>query len=69
MYVEQREIVALYPGQGAESASEWARCLEDLKNRGLKDVLILCSDGLAGLKTVLEEAYPHSLIIRIVKKF
>jgi len=62
----QREIVALYPGQGAESASEWARCLEDLKNRGLKDVLILCSDGLAGLKTVLEEAYPQANIQRCI---
>jgi len=62
----QREIVALYPGQGAESASEWARCLEDLKSRGLKDVLILCSDGLAGLKTVLEEAYPQANIQRCI---
>lgn len=62
----QREIVALYPGQGAESASEWARCLEDLKNRGLKDVLILCSDGLTGLKSVLQEAYPQARIQRCI---
>jgi len=62
----QREIVALYPGQGAESASEWARCLEDLKNRGLKDVLILCSDGLAGLKSVLQQAYPQAKIQRCI---
>lgn len=62
----QREIVALYPGQGAESASEWARCLEDLKNRGLKDVLILCSDGLTGLKTVLQEAFPQAKIQRCI---
>lgn len=62
----QREIVALYPGQGAESATEWARCLEDLKNRGLKDVLILCSDGLAGLKSVLQQAYPQAKIQRCI---
>lgn len=62
----QREIVALYPGQGAESASEWARCLEDLKSRGLKDVLILCSDGLTGLKSVLQEAYPQAKIQRCI---
>ena len=62
----QREIVALYPGSGAESASEWARCLEDLKNRGLKDVLILCSDGLTGLKSVLQEAYPQARIQRCI---
>lgn len=62
----QREIIGLYPGQGAESASEWGRCLADLKNRGLKDILILCSDGLAGLKSVLEEAYPLAKIQRCV---
>ena len=62
----QREVVALYPGQGAESASEWGRCLEDLKNRGLTDVLILCSDGLTGLKAVLQEAYPQAKIQRCI---
>ena len=62
----QREIVALYPGDGAEGAAEWGRCLQDLKNRGLEDVLIICSDGLAGLKEVLEEAFPLARIQRCV---
>lgn len=44
-----REIVAIYVGQGGESATEWGRCLQDLKNRGLEDVFHLCSDGLTGL--------------------
>jgi putative transposase len=61
-----REIVALYPGQGAESATEWGRCLQDLKNRGLEDVLIICSDGLAGLKTVIAEMFPLARIQRCV---
>lgn len=62
----KREIVALYPGEGAEGASEWGRCLQDLKNRGLEDVLIICSDGLAGLKEVLEETFPLARIQRCV---
>ncbi|MCB9308131.1 MAG: IS256 family transposase [Lewinellaceae bacterium] len=62
----QRELVALYPGQGAESATEWGRCLQDLKNRGLEDVLIICSDGLAGLKPVMAEAFPLARIQRCV---
>jgi len=62
----QREIIALYPGQAAESASEWARCLEDLKNRGLEDVLILCSDGLSGLNAVLQQAFPQAKIQRCI---
>lgn len=62
----QREIVALYAGQSVESATEWARCLADLKRRGLEDVLILCSDGLTGLKSVLEETFPLAKIQRCV---
>lgn len=61
-----REIIALYPGQGCESASEWGRCLQDLKNRGLEDVFVLCSDGLAGLKEVMTELFPMANIQRCV---
>lgn len=55
-----REIVGMYVGQGGESATEWARCFQDLKNRGLEDVLHFCSDGLNGLKEVFGEAFPLS---------
>ena len=60
----KREIIALIPGQGAESATEWARCLQKLKNRGLEDVFYICSDGLAGLRPVIEEAFPQANIQR-----
>ena len=62
----QREIIALYPGQGAESATEWGRCLQELKNRGLSDVLIICSDGLAGLHEILSSMFPLARIQRCV---
>ena len=62
----EREIVALYPGQAAEGAAEWGRCLQELKNRGLSDVLIICSDGLAGLHEVLSELFPLARIQRCV---
>lgn len=61
-----REIVAFYPGQGAEGAAEWGRCLQELKSRGLEDVLIICSDGLSGLYEVLQEAFPLARIQRCV---
>ena len=61
-----REIIALYPGQGAESATEWGRCLQDLKNRGLEDVFILCSDGLSGFKEVALEIYPQANLQRCI---
>lgn len=61
-----RDIVALYVGQGGESATEWGRCLQDLKNRGLEDVFHICSDGLPGLHDILSEAFPLSTIQRCV---
>ena len=62
----RREIVAIYVGQSGESATEWGRCLQDLKNRGLEDVFHLCSDGLTGLHNILSEAFPMSSIQRCV---
>lgn len=61
-----REIVAMYVGQGGESATEWGRCLQDIKNRGVEDVFHICSDGLAGLHEVLSEAFPLSSVQRCV---
>ncbi len=62
----QRDIIGLYPGQGCESATEWARCLQSVKDRGLEDVFIICSDGLSGLKEVMQEVYPQARIQRCV---
>lgn len=33
-----------------ESSKCWLTVLNELKNRGIKDILILCSDGLPGIK-------------------
>ena len=32
--------------------------LNELKNRGVQDILILCADGLTGIKEAIEAAYP-----------
>ena len=62
----EREIVGITVGQGGESATEWGRVLQDLKNRGLEDVFYLCSDGLTGLKDILSDAFPMANIQRCV---
>lgn len=62
----KREVVALIPGQAAESATEWGRCLQQLKNRGLTDIFYICSDGLSGLRQVVEDIYPEAGIQRCI---
>ena len=41
-----------------ESAPEWMAILEDLRSRGIKDILFLCSDNLPGLTSAVEAIYP-----------
>lgn len=54
-----RDILGIYVGT-SESASFWKDNIEDLKQRGVKEVLLFISDGLTGIETVIEEAFPRS---------
>lgn len=47
-------------GQTSESASFWHAILLEIKRRGVEDVFILCSDGLAGMEQALEAVYPRT---------
>ena len=40
--------------------------MNDLKNRGVEDVLLFCVDGLTGLKEAINAAYPNSDIQRCI---
>jgi len=44
-----------------ESASVWMEMLNDLKSRGVNDILYLCSDNLKGLDKAVEAVYPQSI--------
>ena len=43
-----------------ESAKYWLSVLNELRNRGVKDILILCADGLTGIKEAIAAAYPQT---------
>ena len=43
-----------------ESSKYWLGVLNSLKNRGVRDILILCSDGLTGLKEAISAAFPKT---------
>jgi len=44
-----------------ESAAAWSTILDDLKSRGVKDILFLCSDNLPGLDKAVEATFPKSI--------
>jgi putative transposase len=48
--------------QSAEGAKFWMSVLTELRNRGLKDALIVCCDGLAGLPEAIEATWPGAIV-------
>ena len=44
-----KEVLSIHIGEN-ESAKYWLGVLNELKNRGVKDVLVICADGLSGMK-------------------
>lgn len=52
-----KDVLAIEVGEN-ESAKFWLYMLNSLKNRGVKDILVLCSDGLSGIKEAIEAAFP-----------
>ena len=55
----KKEIPAITIGEN-ESSKYWLSVLNSLKNRGVKDILILCSDGLTGIKEAITAAFPST---------
>lgn len=60
-----KEILGIWIGEN-ESAKFWLSVLTDLKNRGVQDILILCFDGLKGLKQAIESAFPKAVQQRCI---
>ena len=54
-----KEVLALEVGEN-ENSKYWLGVLNGLKNRGVQDILILCSDGLTGLKEAIAAAFPKT---------
>lgn len=54
-----KEVLSITVGEN-ESAKYWLGVLNSLKNRGVKDILILCADGLTGIKESIAAAYPKT---------
>ena len=43
-----------------ESSKYWLSVLNELKNLGVKDILIICADGLRGIKEAVAAAFPKT---------
>ena len=60
-----KDILSITVGAN-ETSKFWLGMLNDLKNRGVKDVLFFCVDGLPGFKEAIQAVYPQAEIQRCV---
>ena len=56
-----KEILGLWVGEN-ESSKFWLGILSELKQRGVKDILITCVDGLVGFPDAIKTIYPDARI-------
>lgn len=54
-----KEVLSITVGEN-ESSKYWLSVLNELKNRGVKDILIICADGLAGIKEAITASFPKT---------
>ncbi len=55
----QKDVLSIQIGDN-ENSKYWLSVLNELKNRGVKDILIICADGLSGIKEAIAAAYPKT---------
>lgn len=60
-----KDVLGMWIGEN-ESAKFWLGVLNDLKNRGVQDILIICTDNLTGFTQAIEACYPNTEIQKCV---
>lgn len=61
----EKEVLGIWIGAN-ESSKFWLSVLNDLKNRGVQDILIFCVDGLNGFREAIGAVYPFAKIQRCI---
>jgi putative transposase len=57
----EKSVLGLWTNS-SEGAKFWMSVLTNLKNRGMKDAFIICTDGLKGFPDAIEAVFPSALV-------
>ena len=57
----EKSVLGLWVN-ATEGAKHWMTVLVNLKNRGMKDAFIICTDGLKGFPQAIEAVFPSTLV-------
>lgn len=60
-----RDILGLYMTDN-EGANNWGRVLENLQDRGVEDVLVICTDNLNGFSEAIGQAFPTAVVQKCI---
>ena len=55
----KKDVLSISVGDN-ESSKYWLSVLNELKNRGVKDILVICADGLSGIEEAISVAFPNT---------
>ena len=53
----KKEALGLWIGKGGESAKFWLKIFNDIRNRGVESICVVCCDGLTALPEAIEAVY------------
>lgn len=60
-----KDVLGIWVGEN-ESSKYWLKVLTDIKNRGVKDILIASVDGLVGFKDAIQAVFPSTEVQRCI---
>ena len=55
----KKDVLGMWVGEN-ESAKFWATVLNGLRNRGVEDIFIACTDNLTGFSAAIEAVFPNT---------
>jgi len=61
----RRDILGLYLFEN-ESSTEWGLVMEDLKSRGVEDVVVICTDNLSGFSQAIDQVFPQAVVQKCI---
>lgn len=61
----KKDVLGMWIGE-SESSKFWLGMLNELKNRGVRDILIICTDNLSGFSEAIAAAFPKAEVQKCI---
>lgn len=61
-----KEVLGIYISKDSESSIYWLDIFNEIKNRGVSDILIICTDNLSGISKAINGSFPKAVVQKCV---